>query len=168
MMISVVIEADQNDEALARTLAALVGAAAEGVVRDVAVVVTGSAPPAIATIIDAFGCQAVSGGLAEAIRVARGPWLLVLPVGAELEPTWWRDAMHFIDRSDRQPAIPALAAFTPVVQETGFAARLREWRLRLALRRGTGGLLARKDMLSLPARHRPIRLRTAIDRTVAP
>lgn len=167
-MISVVIEAGQDDEALARTLTALVGAAAEGVVRDVVVVTSSSPLPAIGTVVDAFGCQAMLGGVSAAITAARGPWVLILPVGSELEPAWWRDAVHFIDRSDRLPASSAVATFTPVIGETGLAARWREWRLRLDRRRGAGGLLGRKDTLAQAVRPRLIRLRTRIDRTASP
>ncbi len=73
-------------DAVLRTLAALVPAAVDGVVRDVALLGIG-ADDAILGIAEEAGCSTVTdadfaGALAKGAAAARGPWLLVLRAGA--------------------------------------------------------------------------------------
>jgi hypothetical protein len=87
-MLSVLIETLDDEEALARTLASLVGGAVEGVVREVIVCDLGSTDQTH-RVADHAGCQYVaSGGVAAGIRQAKGDWLLMLEPGARLVDGW--------------------------------------------------------------------------------
>jgi hypothetical protein len=86
-MISAVIEAREGEEEqLARTLASLIGAAVDGALRE-AIVVSAGPPGGIARVADHAGCG-MAESLAEAIRTARGDWLLLLEPGARLLGGW--------------------------------------------------------------------------------
>jgi glycosyltransferase involved in cell wall biosynthesis len=88
MMLSVLIETRNDEEALARTLASLIGGAVEGVVREVIVCDAGSADQTH-RVAEHAGCQYVaSGGVAAGIRQAKGDWLLLLEPGARLVEGW--------------------------------------------------------------------------------
>jgi hypothetical protein len=84
-LISVLVTAS-NDEpkALTRLLTALVPAAAEGLVREVAVI--GAAGQALA-IADDAGAELYD-AFAEAFDRAKGPWIAGLPLGPSLAPDW--------------------------------------------------------------------------------
>lgn len=87
-MVSVLIETANDEEALARTLASLVGGAVEGVVREVIVVDQGSTDQT-AYVAEHAGCHFVAeGGLMAGIRQAKGDWLLLLEPGARLADGW--------------------------------------------------------------------------------
>lgn len=114
-MISVVLQTTGDEEALVGTLAALVPAAAEGVVRDV-VIVDGSANPGIPKIAEGAGCVYIKGPSARGRRLsvgaeaAKGPWLLFLAPGVEPDESWTRDARQFIERADRKGVSGSRAA----------------------------------------------------------
>ncbi|MBZ9674206.1 glycosyltransferase [Mesorhizobium sp. ES1-1] len=87
-MLSVLIETRNDEEALARTLASLVGGAVEGVVREVIVCDAGSTDHTH-RVAEHAGCQYVrSGGVAAGIRQAKGDWLLMIEPGARLVDGW--------------------------------------------------------------------------------
>ncbi|MDG4876594.1 glycosyltransferase [Mesorhizobium sp. WSM4935] len=86
-MLSVVIETKNDEEGLARTLASLVGAAVEGVVRDVIVCDQGSTDQTH-RVAEHAGCHHVTGGIAVGIGQAKGDWLLLLEPGARLAEGW--------------------------------------------------------------------------------
>jgi glycosyltransferase involved in cell wall biosynthesis len=87
-MLSVLIETRNDEEALARTLASLIGGAVEGVVREVVVCDAGSTDQTH-HVAEHAGCQYVaSGGIAAGIRQAKGDWLLLLEPGARLVEGW--------------------------------------------------------------------------------
>jgi glycosyltransferase involved in cell wall biosynthesis len=102
-MISVILSTRDDEMALAHALAALVPAAADGMVREVIVVDGGSKDDTIA-VADAAGCRIVTGGgekgadLAKGAALARSDWLLFLSPDVMLEPGWQREARDFIDR----------------------------------------------------------------------
>ena len=103
MMISVILTTRNDELPLAHALAALVPAAADGMVREVIVVDNGSTDGTIA-VADAAGCRIVAGGgekgadLARGAGLARSDWLLFLSPEVMLEPGWQREARDFIDR----------------------------------------------------------------------
>jgi hypothetical protein len=87
-MLTVLIETRNDEDALARTLASLVGAAVEGVVRDVIVCDRGSTDQTH-RVAEHAGCHYVAdGGIAAGIRQAKGEWLLMLEPGARLVEGW--------------------------------------------------------------------------------
>jgi glycosyltransferase involved in cell wall biosynthesis len=103
MMISVILTTRDDELPLAHALAALVPAAADGMVREVIVVDNGSTDGTVA-VADAAGCRIVPGGgekgadLAKGAGLARSDWLLFLSPDVMLEPGWQREARDFIDR----------------------------------------------------------------------
>jgi rSAM/selenodomain-associated transferase 2 len=130
-MISVVIPALNAESSLAATLAALVPAAVEGLVREV-IVVDGGSTDATADIVDAAGANLLrrTGGrgyqLAAGAQRARFPWLLFLHADTMLEPGWEREAANFMDRIDRDKRRPSAAAFRFALDDVGSRPRLLE------------------------------------------
>lgn len=97
-MLSVLIETQNDEEGLARTLGSLVSAAVEGVVREVIVCDLGSTD-GTHRVADHAGCQFVaSGGIAAGIRQAKGDWLLLLEPGARLVGGWTEDVVEHTAR----------------------------------------------------------------------
>jgi len=103
MMISVILSTHNDEMALAHSLAALVPAAADGMVREVIVVDARSTDDTLA-VADAAGCKILPGtgdrgaDLAAGAAKARSDWLLFLSPDVMLEPGWQREARDFIDR----------------------------------------------------------------------
>jgi hypothetical protein len=85
-MISVILTATDDAKALARLLTQLVPAAAEGLVRQVAVV--GAAGPCADLADDAGADLFAPGAFGEAAAKARGPWLAGVPLNAVLVRDW--------------------------------------------------------------------------------
>jgi hypothetical protein len=101
-LISLILTASSDADALARLLSALVPGAAEGLVREVAVL---GAQGVCGDIADEAGADLYSAdAFADALARARGPWLLGLPVTAVFEPQWIA-ALGF--HLAREPARPA-------------------------------------------------------------
>ncbi|WP_149763075.1 glycosyltransferase [Neomesorhizobium albiziae] len=93
-MLSVLIETRNDEEALARTLASLIGGAVEGVVREVIVCDKGSTDQTH-YVAEHAGCQYLAeGGLAAGIAQAKGDWLLLLEPGARLADGWMEDVLQ--------------------------------------------------------------------------
>lgn len=86
-MITVIIECRHESEDLAKTLAALVAGAVEGVIRDVVIFMPEDDPDTLA-VAEAAGCRVARESLAEAIGAGRGDWLLVLEPGARPLAGW--------------------------------------------------------------------------------
>ena len=87
-MITAIVTASADAEALARLLSALVPAAAEGLVREVAVL---GASGAAAEVADDAGASLYApGAFGEAAAGARGDWLAGLPLEARFAPDWMR------------------------------------------------------------------------------
>ncbi|MBS3648305.1 glycosyltransferase [Pseudaminobacter sp. 19-2017] len=142
-MLSVLIETKNDEEGLARTLASLVGAAVEGVVRDV-IVCDGGSTDQTRQVADHAGCQFLAGGgIAAGIRKAKGEWLLLLEPGARLGEGWTDDVIaHTAEASTP-------ARFTCASGERGsFLARLFSRRRPLAeallIRKGQAVVLSKR------------------------
>jgi glycosyltransferase involved in cell wall biosynthesis len=87
-MFSVLLETRNDEEALSRTLASLIGAAVEGAVRDVIVCDRGSTDQT-RYVAEHAGCNFIAGGgIAIGIARAKGDWLLILEPGARLLDGW--------------------------------------------------------------------------------
>jgi len=97
-MLTVLIETRNDEEALARTLACLVGAAVQGVVRDVIVCDRGSTDQTH-SVAEHAGCHYLTeGGLAAGVRQAQGEWLLLLEPGARLSEGWPESVLAHVGR----------------------------------------------------------------------
>jgi rSAM/selenodomain-associated transferase 2 len=150
-MISVIVPTLNAEAGLAQTLAALVPAAVDGLVREV-IVIDGGSSDATAAIADEAGATVVerSGGrgyqLMAGARRARFPWLLFLHADTVLEPGWEREAWAFMEAVDRGKRPLSAAAFRFALDDAGLRPRLLERlvALRCALLRlpyGDQGLL---------------------------
>ena len=132
-MLSIVILTDNSEEGLARTLASLVSAAAEGVIREVAVVDDGSVD-GTSKVAEAAGCLFLRGQGTWGERIGhaigamrRAPWILVLPPHVLLEGEWFRELSAFIERIERANRSEAIAAtFRPAYDDFGTRARIAE------------------------------------------
>jgi hypothetical protein len=98
-MLSVLIETRNDEEALARTLASLVGAAVAGMVRDVIVCDLGSTDQT-RYVAEHAGCHFVaSGGIAAGIGAAKADWLLLVEPGARLLEGWTDPVLAHVNGS---------------------------------------------------------------------
>ncbi|HEV2898306.1 MAG TPA: glycosyltransferase [Pseudaminobacter sp.] len=98
-MLSVLIETHNNEEALARTLASLIGAAVEGVVREV-IVCDRSSTDHTHRIADQAGCHYLAeGGIAAGVRQAKSDWLLLIEPGARLVEGWTEEVLEHAGRT---------------------------------------------------------------------
>lgn len=132
-MLSVVIPTCNSEEGLARTLASLVPAAAEGVVREV-IVADGGSRDGTRVVAEAAGCTLVRGapewgGLVDAGVAAarRGPWLMIMSPGVVLEGDWFREVSAFVERAERGGrAEHRVATFRLVFDDYGWRPRIAE------------------------------------------
>ncbi len=114
-MISVVVQTLDDEEALVGTLASLVSAAADGLVRDV-IIFDGGKSPGVAVIAEGAGCIHIRGPkrrdqrLSIGAEAAKGPWLFFLAPGVEPDEGWYREARQFIERAERKGVATARAA----------------------------------------------------------
>jgi rSAM/selenodomain-associated transferase 2 len=130
-MISVVIPTLNAEAALAPTLAALVPAALDGLVKEVIVVDAGSGDGTV-RIADEAGAHVVAckGGrgpqLAAGAEAARFSWLLFLHADTVLEGGWEGEASAFMAAVDSGRRPPAAAAFRFALDDSGWRPRLLE------------------------------------------
>ncbi len=86
-MLSVIVDAHSDQQALPALLLALTPAAMDGVVRDV-VIAAPAASPMIEAVCEETGAEAVFGDLGAAAKAARHERVLVLPAGLRLKDGW--------------------------------------------------------------------------------
>lgn len=143
-MISVVIPTLNAGEALAATLAALVPAAVNNLVREVVVADAGSSDATLAIVEDA-GARLVAGGadpVAAGCAAAKGPWLLILKPGARLAPEWEAAARDHIEHHGAEAGY-----FRPALDDHRTRARLKEvWWTAAGGARPEHGLLVAKGL----------------------
>ena len=172
-MITVIIPTLNAEATLAPTLAALVPAAVDGLVREV-IVVDGGSSDRTTEIVENAGANLVQGGagrgqqLAAGATRARFPWLLFLHADTALMPGWEREASIFMDRVDREEQPLAAAAFRFALDDEGVRPRLLEQlvALRCAVLRlpyGDQGLLIPKRLYDLVGGYRPLALMEDVD-----
>jgi len=135
-MLSAVIQTQDDPGHLVQTLGSLVPAVAEGVVRD-GFVLCESEKSDLEAVADAAGCTLVCAkpgeAVRQAVRLARGDYLVFLPAGCVLESGWWVEAAGFMQKS-RIGAAPGHAAFSWASPGWGVRARLAELARRGAVR----------------------------------
>lgn len=88
-MISVVVATLNSETDLPHTLAPLVAAAVDGLVREVVTADGGSTDLTLA-IADDAGARIVKGALSEGVAAAKSEWLLILEPGMRLAEGWER------------------------------------------------------------------------------
>src|SRR3954470_18254717 len=130
-MITVVIPTLNAEATLGPTLASLVSAAVDGLVREV-IVVDGGSSDRTAEIVDHAGANHLTGHkgrgqqLAAGAAHARFPWLLFLHSDTVLVPGWEREAGLFMQRIDMGDRPPAAAAFRFTLDDEGAKPRVLE------------------------------------------
>ncbi|VAW09998.1 Glycosyl transferase, group 2 family [hydrothermal vent metagenome] len=165
-MITVVIPTLNAAPALGRTLAALVPAAVEGLVKEV-VIADGGSTDGTASIADAAGARLVAtapgrgGQLAAGADEARGRWLLFLHADTVLEPGYIAEVAAFCRRT--APSEPKAAVFRFALDDDRFAARLLEFGVRfrtgvIGLPYGDQGLLIGADAYRRLGGYKPLPL----------
>lgn len=99
VMISVIIQTDNDETALTRTLNTLVNGAVEGLIGEVIISDAGS-KDGTARTADHAGCQIVQGKpIGDVIKMARKDWLLFLEPGAKLTGEWIESVMDHMEIS---------------------------------------------------------------------
>jgi glycosyltransferase involved in cell wall biosynthesis len=86
-MLSVIIETENDEEGLARTLASLVGGSVVGIVRKVVICDSGSGDGTRA-VADHAGCVFASAGISAGLAEITDEWVLLLQPGAQLAEGW--------------------------------------------------------------------------------
>jgi hypothetical protein len=160
VMLSVVIPVAHPEPALVDTLAALVPAAADGLLRDV--VLAGSAESEfLRRVADAAGCGllAVSGDrpstVASGARQVKGPWVLVLEPGLVPGGDWMAETEAFLEEAEPGDAAAySLAPRGPLARQ--LRAHALNWRCQImGQAHPLQGLIAARDIL---AQGRPVRV----------
>lgn len=172
-MISVIIPTLNAEARLGMTLAALVPAAVDGLIREV-IVADGGSSDRTAAIADAAGADLLQGSggrggqLAAGAARARFPWLLFLHADTVLETGWEHDAAQFMQRIDSGAHPVAAAAFRFALDDRGMKPRV--WERGVALRSsalrlpfGDQGLLIPKRLYQETGGYRPLPLMEDVD-----
>src|SRR5215471_8558112 len=100
-MLSVIIPTEGVERTAVATLAALVPAAASGLIREV-LLVDRAGNDVIERVADVSGCRFLpfegshAAALAAGARQARAPWLMFLRAGAVLDTGWIDETVQFI------------------------------------------------------------------------
>ena len=172
-MISVVIPALNSEAGLPATLAALVTAAVEGVVREV-IIVDGGSTDTTAAIAESSGARFILSErgrgrqLALGAKEARFPWLLFLHADTRLAAGWEREALAFVRRVETGERATGAAAFRFALDDQGLRPRVLEHlvAMRCALLRlpyGDQGLLLPKRLYQELGGFRPLLLMEDVD-----
>jgi hypothetical protein len=101
-VISVILTATGDVRALGRLLAALVPAAAEGLVREVAVL--GGDAESVALADDAGAHLFAAGAFEQALVSTKGPWIAWLPEQAILSAGWTETLAGYLEAAHGGPA----------------------------------------------------------------
>ena len=172
-MISVIIPTLNAEATLGGTLAALVPAAIDGLVREV-IVVDGGSKDRTREIVEEAGAHLLDERagrgrqLAAGAAHARFPWLLFLHADTALEPGWERETSRFMERVDTGDHPPSAAAFRFALDDQGPKPRLLERLVALRCRLlrlpyGDQGLLVPKSLYQEIGGFNPLPLMEDVD-----
>ena len=172
-MLSVIVPTLNAEHRLTATLAALVPAVVNGVVREV-VIADGGSRDATLGIADLSGATVVrsrrgrGAQLAAGAAEARSEWLLFLHADTVLASDWEREVSAFMARGDSGARSQSAAAFRFALDDFGIKPRLLEAlvRLRCALLRlpyGDQGLLISRQLYEEIGGYRPLPLMEDVD-----
>lgn len=150
-MISVVIPTLNAEPVIVPTLAALVPAAVEGVIREV-IIADGGSRDHTREIADATGAFVVVSPAGRGTQLAHGAaqaksdWLLFLHADTVLDDSWMTAAVDFMRKIDTTDTQPAAGVFRFRLDDRGFKPRLLEMLVKVrcalfALPYGDQGLL---------------------------
>ncbi|MFQ0813948.1 glycosyl transferase [Brucella anthropi] len=162
-MLSVIIETLNSERALARTLAALVPAVVDGLLRRVTVIDRGSSDETALVALGAGCAFHAETDIEAALDEIRTPWVLILKPGA-IAPEGWEEAARRHMESDGG------AARFSLPEDSGFGSVRKIFSRRATL---DAGLLVRLDRVrpllldgvafdQLSQRLRPVRLKHPI------
>ncbi len=172
-MISVVIPTLNAQSGLTATLAALVPATVQGLIREV-IIADGGSGDATAEIADVAGANFIRGETGRGAQLAAGAdeacsnWLLFLHGDTVLQPGWEAEASIFMERVDSGARPVGAAAFSFALDDFGARPRMLEAivALRCALLRlpyGDQGLLIPKRLYNSIGGYRPLPLMEDVD-----
>lgn len=172
-MITVVVPTLNAESSLAISLAALVPATVDGLVREI-IVVDGGSTDRTLDVVEQSGAILVRSArgrgaqLATGARHARMPWLLFLHADTVLESGWEREASVLIGRVESGQRSAAAGAFRFALDDVGFKPRLIEAgvALRCALFRlpyGDQGLLISRRLYQEIGGYKPMPLMEDVD-----
>ena len=132
-MLTVLIDAADDPNGLALTLATLVPGAVEGLVRDVVVIDRGL-DAATRKVADHAGCRIAEGeSLPTVLANAKGDWLLLLETGARPSVDWVDSVTAHIGEVEMRGRTPRPARFGRARSDSlGFLARFTGRRTALA------------------------------------
>jgi glycosyltransferase involved in cell wall biosynthesis len=153
-MLSAIIATHESERTLVPTLAALVPAAAAGLLAEAIVADAGSAD-ATAEVADFAGCRFISSKEPAGIRLksaaatARAPWLLFLRAGTVPQAGWIEATGRFMQATDMREGAACAGVFRPVAAADYMRPRFGEI---LALLRATFGGSPQPDQGLLIAR----------------
>jgi glycosyltransferase involved in cell wall biosynthesis len=153
-MLSAIIATHESERALVPTLAALVPAAAAGLLAEVVVADAGSAD-ATAEVAEFAGCRFISSKepvgtrLKSAAATTRTPWLLFLRAGTVPQAGWIEATGRFVQATDMREGAACAGVFRPVAATDYMRPRFGEI---LALLRATLGGIPQADQGLLIAR----------------
>jgi len=172
-MITVVIPTLEAESTLGATLASLVPAAIDGLVRQV-IVVDGGSTDRTLEIAEDSGADIIRAergrgrAMMAGAAAARYPWLLFLHADTALASGWESEAAALVERVESGARPPAAAAFRFALDDTGFSPRLLEIgvAVRCALFRlpyGDQGLLIPRRLYDQVGGFRPLPLMEDVD-----
>jgi len=172
-MISVVIPTLNSEAGLPGTLARLVPAAVDGLVREV-IIVDGGSSDGSRAIAELTGARLITAACGRGTQLAAGaakarfPWLLFLHADTALEEGWEREVIEFVRRVDTGERPATAAAFRFALDDQGLRPRLLERLVALrcamlALPYGDQGLLIPKRLYEALGGYRPLALMEDVD-----